>query len=217
MLANLKIRNKLLAALIPLGAMVLVAVSHATFNMFRADQRYTVIIDEDVKGVRSLTAARSLSNRFDFLLYKEMGESDPEAKRRTDAELDEVAIEFQRSIADALRETHLQSKAIRDVAAQFNEVVSSSRPVRTATLSGDNKSAMSLMQYQMDPRLDAVQVAMQDLIDAVDRSVDKESDGLTVEMQRSVAITWLVALIGLGGTIAFALYVVQLQVVQVLE
>jgi PAS domain S-box-containing protein len=217
MLANLKIRNKLLAALIPLGAMVVVAVSHATFNMFRADQRYTVIIDDDVKGVRSLTAARSLSNRFDFLLYKQMGEADPEAKRQTEAELDEVAVEFQRSIADALRETHLQSKAIKALAAEFDQVVSSSREVRSATLGNDNKSAMSLMQKKVDPRLDAVQQGMQDLIEAVDRSVDKESDDLTIEMHRKVAITWLVALLGLGGTIAFALYIVQRQVVRVLE
>jgi PAS domain S-box-containing protein len=176
-----------------------------------------VIIDDDVKGVRSLTAARSLSNRFDFLLYKQMGEADPEAKRQTEAELDEVAVEFQRSIADALRETHLQSKAIKALAAEFDQVVSSSREVRSATLGNDNKSAMSLMQKKVDPRLDAVQQGMQDLIEAVDRSVDKESDDLTIEMHRKVAITWLVALLGLGGTIAFALYIVQRQVVRVLE
>ncbi len=91
MLANLKIRNKLLLALVPLGAMVLVAVSHSTFNMFRADNAYTVIIDEDVKTLRGVVAARGLCHRYNLGLYREIAETDLAAKRQVDANLDAIA------------------------------------------------------------------------------------------------------------------------------
>jgi hypothetical protein len=93
-LANLKIRNKLLTALVPLGAMVLVAVAYSTFEMFRADTRYTLIIDDDVKALRSVLVARGLCHRYHLGLYQEIAETDPAAKRETDAKLDALAIEF---------------------------------------------------------------------------------------------------------------------------
>jgi len=216
-LANLRIRNKLLAALIPLGAMVLVAVSHSTFNMFRADTAYTVIIDEDVKALRGLVVARGLCHRYHLALYREIAETDPAAKRQTDAGLDAIANEFNSYTNQAISNNPARAAAIRNVAREFNEGVSWSQGVRQAALKGDNQSAISIMHAQVDPRLDGVRQEMADMLDAMNNSVDKQSDGLTVQMHRSVAITWLVALLGLAGTVAFAVYVVQGQVVKVLD
>jgi tetrahydromethanopterin S-methyltransferase subunit C len=70
-LANLKIRNKLLLALVPLGAMVLIGGSHSTFEMFRADNRYTDIIDENVVALRSVVIARGLAHKFNLVLYRD--------------------------------------------------------------------------------------------------------------------------------------------------
>ncbi len=52
---------------------------------------------------------------------------------------------------------------------------------------------------------------------STNRSIDQESDALTVKMHRSVFITWLVALLGLLGTAAFAVYIVQEEVVKLLQ
>jgi two-component system sensor histidine kinase/response regulator len=216
-LSNLRIRNKLLMALIPLGGMVLVAVGHSTFQMRQADDRYTVLIDQEVKGLRSLVTARSLSNRFDLLLYRELAEVDPAEKRKIDSDLDEIVVEFRSAIDDAVRDSHFEIATIKEIAAKFNQAASWSREARTAVLSGDSKTAILLMHSQVDPRLDSVRVDMADVVDALNKSVDKESDGLTVTMHQSILVSWLVALLGLGGTIAFALYIVQRQVVELLE
>ena len=82
MLANLKIRNKLLLALVPLGAMVLVAVAYASFEMVRADDSYTVIINADVKALRGVVVARGLCHRYHLALYQEIAETDPIANMR---------------------------------------------------------------------------------------------------------------------------------------
>jgi two-component system, sensor histidine kinase and response regulator len=217
MFANLKIRNKLLLALIPLGAMVLVAVTHSTFNMFRADTAYTVIIDEDVKALRGVVVARGLCHRYHLGLYRELAETDPAAKRQVDAELDAIANEFNSYTNQAISENPARAETIRNVAREFNDGVSWSRGVRQAALSGDNKTAVSIMHAQVDSKLDGVRQQMAEMLDEMDKSVDQESDGLTDEMHRSVAITWLVALLGLLGTTAFALYIVQRQVVELLQ
>ena len=70
------------------------------------------------------------------------------------------------------------------------------------------------MHTQVDPRLDGVRQEMADMLDAMNRSVDSESDGLTVKMHRALLVTWLVALLGLVGTAAFAIYIVQEEVVK---
>ncbi len=217
MLANLKIRNKLLTALVPLGAMVLVAVAYSTFEMFRADTRYTLIIDDDVKALRGLVVARGLCHRYHLALYSEIAETDPTAKRRIDASLDGMVIEFNAYTVEAIRDNPVRAEAIRKIARQFNEGVSWSRGVRAAALGGDNKSAIALMHAQVDARLDGVRQDMADMLDAMNKSVDKESDNLTIKMHRSVFITWLVAFLGLTGTAAFALYIVQSEVVDLLQ
>ena len=217
MLANLKIRNKLLLALVPLGAMVLVAVAYSSFEMIRADNAYTVIIDDDVKALRSVVAARGLCHRYNLGLYREIAETDLAAKRQVDANLDAIANEFNSYTNQAISNNAARAAAIRNVAREFNEGVSLSRGVRQAALSGDNKSAISIMHSQVDPKLDGVRQEMADMLDAMNKSVDDESDNLTVKMHRALFITWLVALLGLTGTAAFAIYIVQSEVVNLLQ
>ena len=204
-------------ALVPLGAMVLVAVAYSSFEMIRADNAYTVIIDDDVKALRSLVVARGLCHRYHLWLYSEIAETDPAAKRKIDASLDGIAIEFNSYSDEAIRDNPGRVAAIRDVARQFSEGVSWSRGVRAAALNGDNKTAVAIMHAQVDPKLDGVRQEMADMLDAMNKSVDDESDKLTIKMHRALFITWLVALLGLTGTAAFAIYIVQSEVVNLLQ
>ncbi len=73
------------------------------------------------------------------------------------------------------------------------------------------------MRAQVDPKLDGARQAMEDMLDATNRSMDQESDDLTSKMHRAVSLTWLVALLGLAGTAAFAVYIVQEEVVNLLQ
>ncbi len=126
-LANLKIRNKLLIALIPLGTMVLIGGSHSTFEMFRADNRYTAIIEDNVTALRSVVIARGLCHTFNLVLYREIAETDQAAMLQDDAALDQIAAEFRSYMEEAIRERPTHAGEIRKIAAEFNQGVSLSR------------------------------------------------------------------------------------------
>ena len=74
LLANLRIRRKLLVALLPLALMVLAATLYSSIEMLRIDKWYTDLIDRDVKALQSLTDARAKTTQFGQWLYKEIAE-----------------------------------------------------------------------------------------------------------------------------------------------
>jgi len=72
LLANFKIRTKVLVALLPLAVMVIVAALYSSSAMKSIDTRYSDLLDKDVKALQDLTAARALDNRFGLYLYKQI-------------------------------------------------------------------------------------------------------------------------------------------------
>ena len=64
LLANFKIRTKVLVAPLPLVLMVIVAALYASIEMNRIDTRYSDLIGRDVKALHNLTIARVMDNRF---------------------------------------------------------------------------------------------------------------------------------------------------------
>lgn len=138
LLANFKIRTKVLIALLPLAIMVIVAVLYSSIEMKRIETRYSDLLDRDVKALQSLTTARALDNRFGLFLYKEIAELDVDTMRVIDAELDQTATEFHSAVEEAKREIPSMAPAIESATAQFDRAVSDSRPVRAATLSKNN-------------------------------------------------------------------------------
>ena len=67
-LANFKIRTKVLFALSPLALMVVLAALYSSIEMHRIDAWYSNLISKDVKALHNLTIARVLNNRFGQLL-----------------------------------------------------------------------------------------------------------------------------------------------------
>src|SRR5271167_1751022 len=135
LLANFKIRTKVLIALLPLAIMVIAAALYSSIEMDRIDTRYSDLLDRDVKALQDLTAARALDNRFGWFLYKEIAETDVDTMRVIDADLDKTAAEFHSTVDEARREspslapaspavvkarvqTHLVLRGIREQLAQ---------------------------------------------------------------------------------------------------
>ena len=217
LLANLKIRRKLLIALLPLAALVIAAVAYSSIQMVRADSWYSALIAKDVKALRSLTVARAKNNRLNQLLYEEMVEPDPGKKREIDANIDENAGEFHSSVDQALRASPDRAPAITAIQNMFDEGVSGSHRVRAAITSNDNAAALLLMREIVDPRLDQVRRGLADLVEEMDRSVDQQSEDLTAKMHATILIIGIVIGIGLAVSFSFALFIVQHEVADLLE
>jgi len=71
-LANFKIRNKILAALLPLCIMVGAAALYSSIEMKRIDTWYSNLIDNEVNLLLKVSFVRAMNNRFAQYLYKEI-------------------------------------------------------------------------------------------------------------------------------------------------
>src|SRR6516162_2648004 len=100
LLNNLKIRTRILIALMPLLIMVLASGLYSSIEMNRIDAKYSELIDRDTAALRGLTKAQAHNNRFGLFLYKEVAETDPDKVLMADKEVDSAVADFHSSIQD---------------------------------------------------------------------------------------------------------------------
>ena len=217
LLANFKIRTKVLVALLPLAVMVIVAVLYSSIEMAKIDTWYSDLIGKDVKALQNLTAARALTNRFGLILYKEVAELDLDRMRMIDADLDSTAVDFHSVVGEAKRNSPSLGPAINTAAALFDQAVSDSHPVRAATLSQNNDKAMKLMRASVDPEMAKAREAFAAVSEELHARVDRQSTALTAKTHRTILITWIVVILGLVASFAIALLIVHVEVVRVVS
>ena len=213
LVANLKIRTKLLLAGLPLALMVVLATFYSSFTSRRIDTQYSDMIGHDVKALQNLSIARAHTNRIGLFLYEEIAEPDPDKKVRIDGELDKIYADFQVRIAEALIQSPDHANKIKATSALFDKAMSDARPIRAAALANNSEKALRLMRGDAGTELQQARLAAIDSVDELRASVDQRSDDLTRKTQRAILITWLVVCLGLAATLAFTLYVVQTQVI----
>jgi PAS domain S-box-containing protein len=213
-LANRKLRPKLLTALAPLAAMVVVAALYSSIESKMIDAWYSELINKDLSALRSLTEARALTMRFGLFLYKLIAELDPDKMRVIEGDLDKTYTDYQAVVAEAARETPSRAKQIKAAEALFEKAVADARPVRAATLISDNTKAMNLMRGSVDRELQGARRALIDIVDELQASVNQQSDDLSRRTHRAILITWSVISLGLAASFGIAFYIVQTSVVQ---
>ena len=215
LLANFKIRTKVLIALLPLVVMVIVAAMYASIEMNAIDVRYGQLVNRDVKALHDLTIARSLTNQFGLFLYKEIAEPDVDTMQVIEASLDETVTRLHRYVDEAKHASPDLGSAIDDAALDFDQAVSDSRPVRAATLTNSNARALKLMRERFDPELIKSRQAFIKLGEQLQLTLDQRSAELTARTNRTILITWIVITLGLVASFALALTIVQFEVVKV--
>ncbi len=213
-LMNLKIRRKLLIAMAPLAFMVIMAGLYASIESKRIDTRYSGLLDQDVATLQRLTQAQAEVALFGQLLYEDIAELNPDRMRVIEGELDRTSTEYQALISTSAREAPERAKEIETAAAVFDQAVADSRPVRAATLAGDDAKSMNLMRGGVDAELRQARQSIADVSEEMRTSVAQQSDLLTKKTHQAIFFTWLVIVLGLLATFGAAFYVVQTEVVQ---
>jgi signal transduction histidine kinase/DNA-binding response OmpR family regulator/HPt (histidine-containing phosphotransfer) domain-containing protein len=214
LLADLKIRTKVLIALLPLAIMVIVAALYSSDRMSTIEALYSGLLDKDVKALQNLTLAQAHNNRFGLFLYKEIAEPDPDTMRVIDGDIDQTVTDFHATMDEAKRESPDLTSEINAATALFDQEVANSRPVRAATQARQNDKAMKLMRELHDPQWSATRRAVMELQQAVHSRVDQQSNELTARTIRTIRTTWVVITLGLLISFAIAL-IMQVQVAKV--
>ena len=190
LLANLKIRTKLLLAGLPLALMVFLATLYSSFTSRRIDAHYSNMIDHDIKTLQSLSVARAHANRIGLFLYEEITEPDPDKRIKIDGDLDKIYADFQTRISEALAQSPDHANEIKATAALFDKAISDARPIRAAALANNTEKALSLMRGDAGAELQQARQVAIDSIDELRASVDRQSDDLTRKTHRAIQITW---------------------------
>ncbi|HEX8896641.1 MAG TPA: histidine kinase dimerization/phospho-acceptor domain-containing protein, partial [Terriglobales bacterium] len=215
LLANFKIRTKIIIALLPLAIMVIIAALYSSDRMSTIDARYSALLDHDVKALHELTLAQAHNNKFGLFLYKEIAELDPDRKAVIDGDIDQTITDFHTAVYDAERESPDLAPEIDAAMALFDRSVADSRPVRAATQAQQNDKAMKLMREVYDPEWAKTRSAMMRLQHLLGDRVDQQSAELTARTVRTIRTTWIVIALGLLTSFAIALSLVQVEVVRV--
>ena len=215
LLANFKIRTKVLVASLPLVLMVLVAALYASIEMDKIDTRYSELIAKDVKALHNLTIARVMDNRFHQFLYQEIAEPELDKMRSIDADLDKTAAELHSSIDEATHQSPNLASRIKAAEDLFDQAVSESRALRGAALMSEKAKALQLMRGSAEPKLQLARQALIELADELHARVDQHSVELTARTHQTILITWIVIVLGLAASFAIALSIVQVEVVKV--
>jgi signal transduction histidine kinase/CheY-like chemotaxis protein len=213
-LANLKLRRKLLIAMAPLALMVVVAGVYSTFESKTIDTLYSNLIDSEVKGLRSVTEARSHTNRYGMFLYELVAERDSDRKQVIDGELEKTRADYQTVSTAALRQSPERTDKIKAAAALFDRTVADARPVRAAAVAGDTEKALSLLHGGVNQELQQARQAAIDIVEDLQKDIDRRSGELTGNTRHAIIITWLVIGFGLVASLASAFYIVQTEVVE---
>src|SRR5499427_1263191 len=217
LLANLKIRNKVLVALLPLAIMVIIAALYSSDRMSTIDAHYSGLLDKDVKVLHNLTLAQSHNNKFGLYLYKEIAETDPDRMRMIDREIEQTVIDFHTVLNEARSGNPDLAPEIDASTALFDQAVVHSQPVRAATQAQNNDKAMKLMREVYDPEWSAARSAVMSLQLAVQSRVDRQSAELSALTIHTIRITWVVITLGLLISFVMALFIVQVEVVKVVS
>lgn len=152
-LANLKLRRKLLVAMLPLALMAIVAGVYSSIQSQVMDTWYSNLVDHYFKTFQKVTAARGNTMRFRLLLYQLVAEDNLDRMQENEAELNRVQTDYRALLDDALRQSPDRANQIKAAMATFDRAASSARPVRTAALAGNREKAMSIMRGGVDADL----------------------------------------------------------------
>jgi signal transduction histidine kinase/CheY-like chemotaxis protein len=210
---NLKIRRKLLAAMLPLVIMVIVAGVYSSIETKMIDTWYSNLIDKDVAALRDVTEARAHTNRFGLFLYDLVAETDPGRKQVIDRELDKIRGDYQTATAAAISRSPERADKIKAAVVEFERAADDASPVRAAALAGDNAKAMDLMRGGVNQELQEARQGTIEVMDELQNYINQRSDELTRNTHRAILITWLVIGFGLLLSWGTAFFIVQTKVV----
>src|SRR5277367_4240152 len=102
---NLKLRRKLLIAMIPLALMVIAAGIYSTIESKTIDRWYSDLIDKQVEALRGVGEARAHTNRYGLFLYELIDETDPDRRQAIDEELEKLRSDYRSVMATALKQS----------------------------------------------------------------------------------------------------------------
>jgi len=214
LLANLKLRRKLMLAMLPIVIMVIGAGVYASIEIRMIDAWYSNLVEHQLQAVHQIDMARALNMRFGFDLYQIIVETDLDAMHRIDADIDATYANYLAAIDEAIRLSPANAPRIRAAANIFEKAAVDARPVRAAALVNDNSKAAAMVRENVDDELDASRDRLVAIANDMQADTQKQSDALTLKTRRTMRIFWLSVILGILVSLALASYLLHVDVIR---
>jgi len=214
LLANLKLRRKLMLAMLPLVLMVIAAGLYASIEIRLIDRWYSDLVDGQLQAVHQVDVARALNMRFGFDLYQLIVETNLDAMHRIDADIDSTYASYQVAIAEAIRLSPSNSARIRAAKGIFEKAAVDARPVRAAALINDNVKAAAMVRDNVDDELETSRDQLVAIANQMQSDTQAQSDALTLKTHRTIRIFWLSVILGIIFSSALASYLVHVDIIR---
>ena len=126
----MRVRRKLLVGVVPLVLMVVAAGVYSSVESKMIDRWYSVLIDTEVKALRSVGEARAHINRFGLFLFELADETDPDRRQVIDGQLEEVGADFHTAMTAALKQSPERAEQINAASVLFEQAEADARLAR---------------------------------------------------------------------------------------
>ncbi len=213
-LKSLRLRRKLLLAMVPLVLMVVAAGVYSSFETKMIDTWYSELIANQVEALRNVGEARANTNRFGLFLFELVDETDPDRRQVLDGQLTEVADDYHRVMAAALKQSPERAEQINEATALFEQAELDARPARAAAVAGNSAKATNLLRGGVNQELQRARQAAIEIMQDLQTYIDRRSDQLSSNTHHAILVTWLVIGFGLLASWAAAYRIVETQVVK---
>jgi two-component system sensor histidine kinase/response regulator len=214
-LDNVRVGRALQLAMLPLVAMVVVAVLYASIQMRVTGNNYRDLVQREVAALEALTNARAQTRQYALVLYRDIAETDLDRIRLSESDLENAANDFNAAVEQAATSVPAQADRIRFAADTFHRATIDAKVVVGATLRGDGNKAMSWMAG-VDAELNSARQSIAQEITTLDRAVFERTAELDADTARTIVVAWIVILAGLLASIGVSTYISRNEIVNVL-
>jgi signal transduction histidine kinase/CheY-like chemotaxis protein len=214
LLADFKLRRKLMLAMLPLVLMVIAAGIYSSIEIRMIDDWYSSLIDYQLQAVHQIDVARALNMRFGFDLYQIIVETDLDAMHRIDADIDTTYANYLAAIDEAIRLSPSNAPRIRAAAHIFEKAAVDARPVRAAALVNDNGKAAVMVRANVDEELEASRDELVAIANQMQADTQQQSAALTFKTHRTTRIFWLSVILGILLSLTLASYLLHVDVIR---
>ena len=215
--ADLRIRTKLIIALVPLAVMVMAAGLYASMEMMRIDTRYNGMVEQSLNATLSLNKASDRIAAICQLLLKEAVEDSTDRTVRLDAEIDKAVRDYTQLMTSANGQAPASVQPrLAGISAQFEESLLNLRPLRAKALNGAHGDMLTQLRAGAASGLEQARAQTATLVDEIRLGLGNDSQAAAHHTIRAISITWAVIALGLLASIGIALWIVQREVVLVL-
>ncbi|MEL6059631.1 MULTISPECIES: methyl-accepting chemotaxis protein [unclassified Methylobacterium] len=208
-ISKINIPTKLVAVIALTGAIFLGCAWYTSQKIAEIDASYTILLDKESKAVVKVARLNRIVAQLGYVALRTATEAGTADGRSVGRNLDTLAAEATTLIDGARREAPAFRERIDQIVGHFDAYIRAVREMRDLADAGKADEALSLTRRIADGVQKEVTESARQLVDAMDASLQKRSDDLTVEVNGTRSLLVTVSLAGIAvGMVAGILVVI---------